>query len=146
MKKLPYKTFKYIFSKVPRLTVEVIVKNKKGIVLTKRAIAPYKHYWHIPGGSLLLGEKVLEAVDRICKEELGVKVKHKKFLCFIEYHNYPQFKSTSTTGVSLIFLADPVSEKFKSDFQSSEIKQFKNLPAKMLSEHRKLIKDERLLS
>jgi len=59
---LSQKEFDDIYSKVPRLTVEVIVKNRAGgILLTKRAIEPCKGQWHLPGGTVRFGESLLEA-------------------------------------------------------------------------------------
>ncbi|MBU0975306.1 NUDIX domain-containing protein, partial [Patescibacteria group bacterium] len=79
VKRLPYKTFKYIYRKVPRLCVDVIVKTPRGIILTKRSIPPAKGWWHIPGGTILWGETVEQAVKRVAREEVGVEVKIKKF-------------------------------------------------------------------
>ena len=57
-KKLPYKTFKSIYSRVPRATIELVIQTPAGILLSKRSIPPYKGYWHIPGGTVLFHEKM----------------------------------------------------------------------------------------
>lgn len=50
---LTQQEFDDIYSKVPRLTVEIIVTNsERALLLTKRAIEPCKGQWHLPGGEL----------------------------------------------------------------------------------------------
>jgi ADP-ribose pyrophosphatase YjhB (NUDIX family) len=72
-KKLPLKEFKYIYQRVPRLCVEVIVKTSKGVLLTLRDIPPFQGYWHLPGGTVLLGESLEAAIKRITNEETGLR-------------------------------------------------------------------------
>ncbi len=57
--------FREIYSKVPRLTVEVIVQSSRGILLTKRASGPCSGLWHIPGGTVRFGEPLVAAVSRV---------------------------------------------------------------------------------
>lgn len=83
-KKLTKKEFDYIYSKVPRLCVDLIVVKDKKVLLTRRSITPFKGFWHIPGGGVLFREKIDEGVQRIAKEELGITVKNQKFLGYIE--------------------------------------------------------------
>jgi hypothetical protein len=47
---LSEKEFWDIYKKVPRLTVEIILKSEKGIYLTERQIEPCKGLWHFPEG------------------------------------------------------------------------------------------------
>ncbi|MEK7550872.1 MAG: hypothetical protein AAB535_03770 [Patescibacteria group bacterium] len=51
--KIPYEEFKRIYSKVTRVTVELVLLTKHGVTLTLRNIYPYKKDWHTPGGSVL---------------------------------------------------------------------------------------------
>lgn len=83
-KKLSRKDFDYIYSRVPRLCVDIILQTNKGILLTKRSIEPYKGMWHIPGGTVLKGETVEGAVIRIAKKELGITPKIERLIDFIE--------------------------------------------------------------
>jgi len=61
---LPHSEFEEIYSKVPRLTVEVVVQSPLGILLTKRASGPCSGLWHIPGGTVRFGEPIRAAVSR----------------------------------------------------------------------------------
>ncbi len=72
-------------SKVPRLCIDLIVKTKDGILLTKRQIPPYIGYWHTPGGTVLLHEKLESAAERIAQEEIGTKIKIIKLLGTMEF-------------------------------------------------------------
>lgn len=71
---LSQEEFWNIYKKVPRLTVEIIIKDKRGILLTLRNIEPCKNLWHLPGGTVRFGEKLIDAVKRIANRELGIEV------------------------------------------------------------------------
>ena len=51
----------------------VIVKDGKAVIV-KRANAPYKGQWSIPGGRVELGESLAEALVREMREETGLDV------------------------------------------------------------------------
>ena len=84
LKRLPFEEFKSIYSKVPRLCVDLIVQKDNGIVLIKRAIEPSLGKWHFPGGTVLLGESLEDTIHRIAKEELNIKVSIEKLLGYME--------------------------------------------------------------
>lgn len=64
--------YNFIYSRVPRICVDLLIKNKLGeILLTKRDIEPYKNHWHLPGGRIKFRETVEEALHRIALAELG---------------------------------------------------------------------------
>lgn len=80
VKKLSHELYKQIYSQVPRLCVELVIKNSEGVLLTLRNIVPYKAYWHLPGGTVLFNETLEQTVKRVAWEELGVKVSSMRFL------------------------------------------------------------------
>lgn len=61
-------------SDYPVAKVDVILKNDKGqVLLTRRAVEPFKGFWDIPGGTLESTDMNAEAgARREIKEELGV--------------------------------------------------------------------------
>ena len=72
--KLPLKTFRSIYSQVPRLCVDLVVlNNQHEVLLTFRSIPP-KNLWHLPGGTVLFGETPTATIQRVALEELGQKV------------------------------------------------------------------------
>ena len=137
-KKFSFKRFKEIYSQVTRLTVEVLLQTSEGIVLTKREIEPYRGMWHIPGGTVLYGEKLLDAVERVAKEELGVNVKAEKLLGYIEYSGWEKLEWFGWT-VGIVFLSTIKSGKLRGNSQGKTIGFFKTLPRNVIPEQRKFI-------
>ena len=74
VKRLSRRQYYKIYSLVPRMTIDLIIFYKGGIVLSKRDIPPCKGMWHLPGATVLLGETLFEAAKRIAKEEVNITV------------------------------------------------------------------------
>jgi len=123
-KKISYAEFKHIYARVPRLCVEVIIQNHKGILLTKRGIKPCKGQWHIPGGTVLKDEKLEQTVKRVAEEELGAKIKIEKMLGIIEY----TYKNYFSHPISIAFLAKITSKNIRTDKNAQEFGFFKIIP------------------
>jgi ADP-ribose pyrophosphatase YjhB (NUDIX family) len=104
---LPKAEFDSIFSRVPRLCVEVvIVAPDRGVLLTLRDIPPNVGAWHIPGGTVLFAEPVVEAVKRVARYELGLDVAVGELLGYIEYPSH--YDNGLDSPVSLAFRTEPV--------------------------------------
>ena len=60
----------------------LIINNKNEILLVRRTskTANESSFWSLPGGSVDFGEKVVDAIKREIKEELGVEIELTKFL------------------------------------------------------------------
>jgi ADP-ribose pyrophosphatase YjhB (NUDIX family) len=97
---LTHQEFWDIYKKVPRLTVEIILRNEQGTLLTMRDIEPCKGLWHIPGGTVEFGERLTEAVARIAKRKLGITVTDTKLLGYIEYPSHYQNGLDSPVGIA----------------------------------------------
>ncbi len=141
-KRLPFKEFKDIYSKVPRLGVDVVFRTDEGILLTKRSIEPHKGEWHIPGGTVLFGEKLDETVKRVSKEELGIVVEILEILGVIEY-------SIENEGgrhtVTIEYLVKQTSGKLRGSDQGEQIDFFKTVPNNMLPEQGEFLIEKNLL-
>ncbi len=140
-KKSPQKEFDYIYGKVPRACVDLVIKTKEGIVLSKRDINPSRGKWHLPGGTILFGEKITDTIDRIGKGETGLKLKVKKILGTIEcpppsVHGY-------TIGIA--YLVEPISGKLRGSKEGKEIKFFKSIPENTVKEQAEFLKTSKLL-
>lgn len=86
---LPKEEFDAIFSRVPRLTVEVVIAEpERGVLLSLREIEPCRGMWHLPGGTVRFGEPLVEAVARVARDELGVSVSVGELLGAIEYPSH----------------------------------------------------------
>ena len=56
----------------PRPTVTALVLYRNKLLLTRRAVSPFKGMWDLPGGFIQGGEDPIQALKRELKEELGV--------------------------------------------------------------------------
>lgn len=126
--------FDKIYSKVPRLCVEVILRSQDGdIWLAKRKTDPAKGLWYTPGGTVLMLELLTDAVKRIAAEELLItEIKSEpKMIDVIEY-NFSTY-----TGFP-ISIAYEISTKQTPQIglDGEEIKSFSKLPEHMIPEHR----------
>ena len=56
----------------PRRGVSIAVFKGHAVLLVKRACAPWRGFWSLPGGSLKAGERPREAASRELMEETGI--------------------------------------------------------------------------
>jgi len=84
MKYLSDDDYNFIYSNVPRICIDIVIKNELGILLTKRDAEPFLGYWHTPGGRIRFRETIEQAVKRISFAELGVSVNPVKLLGVVE--------------------------------------------------------------
>ncbi len=129
--------FRAIYSKVPRLCVELAIKTPEGIVLTLRSLPTWKGKWHIPGGTVFYQEKVADALQRVALEELNIQVNIVDFLGYIDYGAMEEKERGFGWSISLVFLCHPISlEGMRLNSEASELKIFKELPDNMIGEQR----------
>lgn len=122
--------FDSIYAKVPRLTVEVVLRGPDGaIYLAKRAIEPCKGQWHLPGGTVYFGESLLEAVQRVAKRELGVAVVTAENKGIIEYPSH--YKQGMDQPVGLVFEVTDFAGELQVDEEASDGGWFTSLPEPM---------------
>lgn len=127
---LTQKEFGSIYSKVPRLTVEIVVKNKVGaIYLVKRAIEPCKGKWHLPGGTVRFGEPMIEAAKRIAERELSISVQDLELKGYIEYPSHYLNRLDSPVGI--VFEVTEFSGQLESNNEASEGAWFERIPKDM---------------
>lgn len=142
LRKLPFEEFKRIFAKVPRLCVDLVVRNHHGIVFIKREIEPAKGKWHLPGGGVLFGESLEHAVLRVALEEIGVRVKVQKILGVMEFFG----ENDLGHGVSIAFLVSPDSEELQGGWQGRELGFFKIIPTPIVEEQAEFLLNKKLLN
>ena len=135
---LPKEEFDRIFSRVPRLTVElVIASSNRGVLMALRDFGPCKGLWHLPGGTVRFGEPLVEAVKRVARDELGVTVSVGEMLGYIEYPSH--YDNGVDSPVGLAFLADVVGDMPDERDLRSECAWFSVLPDSMHDEQRKFL-------
>lgn len=132
--RLSQEDFESIYSRVPRLCVEVIYYTpEKGVLLTRRAIEPWKGLWHTPGGTVFYKETLEDAIKRIAKKELGIDIIVDKFLGAIEFNN------GSTHAVSVAILVKSMSETINLNEEASEYAFFKTLPENIIQDEKEFL-------
>lgn len=146
MSKKPFtlKEFKNIYSKVPRLCVDLIIKDTNGIILTLRKLPDYNNQWHFPGGTVYYKETISNAIQRVARDEIGISVNVEKLINFIQFESEDKEKGFGWT-VSLAFLCSPKEGLMKPNEDASEIKSFKTIPKNILKEHGDFLKIHKIL-
>lgn len=141
--KLPFAEFKIIYSRVPRLCIDLAIKSDEGIVLIKRDIKPWQGMWHTPGGTLLMGEKIKDAIKRIAFHETGLKVKVIRHLGVVEFVGTK--KGAYSHGVSLYYLVEPQKGTLRGSEQGEDVRYFRKLPDNLIKEQKEFLESQNLL-
>jgi ADP-ribose pyrophosphatase YjhB (NUDIX family) len=136
-KPFSYAEFKRIYSKVPRLGVDVVVRGPRGIALTLRSIEPHRNRWHIPGVTVLYRETVFQTARRVARDELHVTIHAPKFLGYIEYNEEPQ--RGFGRSVNLVFLATVKSGNLAPNEDALRAEFFSRLPKNIIREQKKFL-------
>lgn len=131
--------FESVYSKVPRLTVGLVIPTQEGIVLTLRSHYAWKDQWHIPGGTVLYKETLAEAIDRVGRDEIGASVKMGKLLGYIEYPSEEKQRGFGSS-VSLVFLCTTEETAFSVNEDASRVEAFWTLPEDIIAEEGEFLK------
>ena len=122
--------FNDIYSKVPRLTVEILIINKLDkVYLTQRSIEPCIGQWHLPGGTVRFGESLLEAAKRIASRELGISVLRASNVGYIEYPSHCLQNLDSPVGI--VFRVDEYGGTMALNLEASGGDWFSVIPRNM---------------
>lgn len=120
----------------PFVTVDVIIKVDKKIVLIKRKNPPFG--WALPGGFVDYAESLESAVSREAKEETNLDLENlKQFHTYSDPRRDPRFHTIST-----VFIAKGKGD-LKADSDADEAKLFSlnDLPREIAFDHREVLKD-----
>ena len=128
--------FKSIYSRVPRLCVDLIVRTPQGVILALRSLPTWNNLWHTPGGTVRYKEKIVGAAARVAKSELGVEVTILKTLGYMEFPSEEKERGFGWS-VSIALLCELKSGTLleKTD-EASAIRAFAELPENTLFEHK----------
>jgi hypothetical protein len=128
---LSQQEFDRIFSRVPRLTVELVITDANtGVLLSLRDIGPCRGLWHLPGGTVRFGEALTNAVARVAHDELQVSVTVGELLGYIEYPSHYENGLDSPVGLAFrVTIIDGGSPP-------SGCRWFRSLPVEMHDEQR----------
>lgn len=132
---LPDEEFYSIYSRVPRLTIDVLIQSEKGVLLSLRNIEPYHGFWHLPGGTVYKDETIEEAAIRIAKKETGLVISPKKSIGHMEFPNEIR-NDVNIHTISIVVPAEVAGGELCADKDASEVKWFKKCPEKLILQHK----------
>lgn len=133
------KEFKDIYSKVPRVTVDLVLRSPQGLVLTLRSHYAWHGQWHFPGGTIFYGESVEQTVRRVAREEVGVDVVIRELLGYLEYPSEHKERGFGQ-AVSLVFLCDtPSRDLAHQSHDASAVRAFRELPEQLIREQKEFL-------
>lgn len=137
---LPKDEYDAIYSRVPRLCVEVVVlAPERGVLLKLREIPPNVGAWHIPGGTVLFGEPLGEAVRRVALDELGLEVEVGELLGYIEYPSH--YENGLDSPVGLAFQTRPAGDPSAAPEAPEGCQWFTRLPDGLYAEQREFLSE-----
>lgn len=131
---LTFDEFKSIYSKVPKVCVEAVIKTPKGVVLIKRAAHGWQGCWHFPGGNVHYLESLYDAVKRLALEELGIKVEVHGLIDWSEFFSEQKERGFGYS-VTLQFLCTTQNEIPTHSTDAEEVAVFDELPEPMIEEN-----------
>ena len=138
---LPQAEYEAIYSRVPRLTVELVIAGEQGVLMTRRAFGPCAGLWHLPGGTVRYGEPLVEAVARVGLAELGVALGAGELLGAIEYPSH--LAAGIDWPVGLAFRCTTP----EGELLATEVRRwFASLPDEMHDEQRQFLDDQGLVA
>lgn len=122
--------YRFVYSKVPRLTVEILLRRGEGCVyLTKRAGGPCRGLWHIPGGTVRFAERLNVALGRIAASELSIHVVSSEMVGVVEYPSH--FEQGLDSPVGLVFEVGEYEGSPRRNDEASDAGWFEELPEPM---------------
>ena len=103
----------------PKPAVGILVERRGKLLLVRRARAPYKGYWDIPGGFVEAGEAPPKAAMREAKEETGLRVKIDGIV-----GAYPGIYSSGDHTFNVYFAAHAVGGREQAGDDATELRWF----------------------
>jgi len=100
----------------PLVGASVVVRSGDRLLLVRRATEPGRGLWGVPGGLVMLGEKVQDAAIREVKEETGLKVRVESIFDVVDY---------ISRDVNEKILGRPVSDRLKASSENLDVRWVK---------------------
>jgi colanic acid biosynthesis protein WcaH len=138
--------YQFIYTRVVRLCVDLVIKNEAGaILLTKRTIPPQSGTWHLPGGGVRFGETIDQAAARLATEELGITLRLETVLGICEMPGEVMNENDIRHSVSVVYRATIVSGTPTVNTEASSLSYFTTIPAEIYREHGQFLRAHHLL-
>jgi ADP-ribose pyrophosphatase YjhB (NUDIX family) len=102
------KDYNFIYSRSPRICVDLIIEGFNYPMLVKRNISPYKGKYSLPGGKVNFRESIEHAIQRTASREIGCSVVVVKMVGFMEFRGESQ-NGNKRHSISIAFEVVPTS-------------------------------------
>jgi len=135
---IPPEEFRAIYSRVPRLSIDLVIERQGKILLVQRALPSYKGQWHLPGGTLLFKESIEHAIRRIAKDEVGLTVEPGQLLGYITYLSEEKERGYGYT-IGLAFRCQWVAGEPQVNEEGNAAEIFSKLPRKTIVEQEQFL-------
>jgi len=108
----------------PRVAVGGVIFKDENVLLVKRSNPPAKDMWAIPGGKILPGETMHEALQREIREETGLEIKPMEVVYVFDVIEYSDQKQISFHYVIIDFLCVLSGGSLKAGDDAQSVKWF----------------------
>lgn len=65
--------FAFVIKSTPLISIDLCIVHNKKLLIGKRVNSPAKYNYFVPGGRIYKNEKIENAIQRIIKDEIGIK-------------------------------------------------------------------------
>ena len=128
---VPDEFYGRIMGSVPIVCVDLVIIRDTEFLLGKRKNEPEKGQWFVPGGRVMKGEKLLDAVIRKTKEEVGLDVnKEDAEFLMVGETIFEEGEDRHSVNVVYKISADDKTITFFDESQTSELGWFKKIDDK----------------
>lgn len=121
----PYPVFVALCKSVPMVAVNLAVMPDKNHVLLTYRKDEFYDSWHIPGSILRYKESPKDAIERVCRKEISVKIKKLRFVGYFNDHDVRGHE------LVLLYAAHPINTP-----REGEYFKFGKLPKKIIKEQK----------
>lgn len=97
-----------VIKKTPLVSIDLIIRNKLNeVLLGLRNNEPAKNFWFVPGGRILINERISNALERIAYDEIGINLTFNdtRFLGVFEHFYQENFAQEQGFGTHYVVLA-----------------------------------------
>lgn len=134
-----------IYSKVPRLNVDLVIKNERGVLFAQRNDEPNIGSWNLIGGRVFKDETIKETIDRVALSETGLEVRILNCLGYMEFLHearvgvHDKNLKGDVHTVSIVFLVEITGGELKKEDLAKELKFFTEIPENTVIQHREFL-------
>ena len=132
------KEFEQIYSRVARITVEIMAFYDGKIALIKRKEKSWQGQMHLPGGSVAYQETLIDAVKRNAREELDVEVEVGEQIGYIEYPSEIKERGFGWS-IGIVFVCKIVGDIDFDLWEQESVDLYSEIPDNLIAEQRSIL-------